>query len=166
MAYANVHKIMLNPGAGYDLSTAAANFAFWAAGRPAQLLGFGCITTIAAAGTETTDPVVTIQRGPSNYSSAGVSSGVTFALATGMTMTLDLGTSGALKLGSITEVSALLKYIDAKYTAAPVAPNAYVAPVDLAAGDALAAKNTTAASFGTTEPKAIVYILVAPSGSL
>jgi hypothetical protein len=157
MAYSLIQNIVLNPGTGLDLSSAAGNYGFWASVRPATLLGFGIICTLAAAGTETTDPIVRIQVGPQSLN------GVTFADVPNFTMTPTF--AAGLKLGAITEVSALLKAVDPRTGVGVVAPSGYVASFDLNAGDVAALNINRSASFGTTQPKAVGYILVSPRGS-
>ena len=168
MAYSDIQKAYgtFGPTAGtlgVDLSTTAGQttglLGAWAYTRTATLIGFGTLCMKAAI-TKTTNPIIAASRAP--YAAGGV----TFADLAGWTMTLGLNaaTPRGLDLGAVTEVSSLIKAIDPQTAAAPVLPNAYIAPVDLAPGDVVSVYIKTAASY-TTEPLAVAYILVASRGA-
>lgn len=159
MAYQNLHKfqgletLSADGGNALNATAGAAGTGFvlgiYVARRPAQILGFGLAITLAGTGAVTTQPVIHVSK--------QLAAGGALADIAGWSLALTTAQNVA---GGIGEVSALRKPF------ANVAPDAYVAPVDAAAGDIISIYLFTASNYATTPPKGIVYLLVAPYGAL
>lgn len=147
MAYSDVKRI--EKPVGEAITTANADLIQFVARRPFRVLGFGLGTVSAfTAGTGAVGGVVTLQ-----HSVGGA------AFADKATLTLPNANHA---LGKVWEQSELLR------GRAPSAPEDAIAGFDVAVGDVVRIRVTTAQAPGTggTAGNYVAYLLVAPKGSL
>jgi len=150
MSYTKIQRIFAPTGVGTASASETVELMFgWR--RSTAILGYGVICTLAASGAATTHPEYDLYT-----SIAGAAAASQDSITT---------TAACEKLGAIAEHSALLK------AETVTAPDAYLAPIDLnagsvaAQGDQALIETEVAASFATTSPKYIAYLIVAFKGS-
>lgn len=150
MSYNKIQRLVAPTAVGTASASATVELMFgWR--RYTSVLGYGTICTLAAVGAATTHPVYELDT---SVAGAAMSNADNFTHV-----------AASEKLGAIVERSALLK------AESLTAPDAYLAAIDLNAGsaavqgDQVQVQTKTAASFATTNPKYIAYIIVAFKGS-